>query len=459
MATSMVKITAVFLVFTLFSCASPNKQIPEKASAPATKKVYSHVDWTKNANIYEVNVRQYTPEGTFNAFKEHMPRLKKMGVDILWFMPIYPISEKNRKGTMGSYYAVQDYQKVNPDFGTLEDFKEIVNYAHELGMHVIIDWVANHTGWDHWAIEKHPDWYTRDSLGNIMVPEGTDWTDVADLNYNNADMREYMTQSLEYWVKETNIDGFRCDVAGMVPTDFWIAARKRLDAIKPIFMLAEWESNDILNAFDMIYGWQFHHIMNNLAQKKDSIKTLDAYFEKVDTVYDPDDYIMNFTSNHDENSWNGTAIERLGDAAQAMAVLSATVPGMPLIYSGQEAKLNKRLDFFEKDEIDWSNLEFESFYQKLLLLKKENKALWNGNAGGSFTKISGDNPEIYAFVRQKADQKVIVVLNLSDNNQSFKIEDEKLFGEYNTLFTQTKVAFNSNSSIDLKAWGYSVFHN
>jgi glycosidase len=236
----------------------PTGQLPQEP-------VFKHLEWTKNANIYEVNIRQYTPEGTFNAFAQHLTRLKGMGVDILWFMPINPISEKNRKGPLGSYYAVADYQKVNPEFGNLDDFKNLVNQAHELGMKVIVDWVANHTGWDNWLIEKHPDWYTHDDSGQILAPVA-DWTDVADLNYDNADLRKYMIESLEYWIKEADIDGYRCDVAGMVPLDFGWKPSK-LDAIKPVFMLAEWEAPEAHLAFDMTYGWEFHHIMNEIAQK------------------------------------------------------------------------------------------------------------------------------------------------------------------------------------------------
>ncbi len=447
-------IIGLALLVSLYSCAPNAKQL----KADATDKIYTHVEWSKNANIYEVNIRQYTHEGSFKAFEKHMPRLKQMGVKILWIMPIHPISKTNRKGTMGSYYAVQDYQKVNPDFGTLNDFKHMVNYAHELNMKVIIDWVANHTGWDNWLITEHSDWYTKDSLGNKIVPANTDWTDVADLNYDMPDLREYMIQSLEYWVKEADIDGYRCDVAGMVPADFWVNVRIHLDAIKPVFMLAEWESKDILQAFDMVYGWELHHIMNEIAQGKKVIDDLDAYFAKIDTIYSPDDYYMNFTSNHDENSWNGTVFDRMGKAAEVMAVLSATVPGMPLIYSGQENKLTKKLEFFEKDTIGWGNFGYTSFYTKLLHLKKENKALWNGAYGGSFSKIDNTKPEVvYSFIRKKGDDKIIVVLNFSDIKQTISLAGNNIKGNYISLFNQANVVINNGSSIKLSPWGYVIF--
>ena len=442
------------LTLFLYSCMQNTKPL----KADATSKIYTHTEWSKNANIYEVNIRQYTPEGNFKAFEKHMPRLKQMGVKILWIMPIHPISEKNRKGTMGSYYAVQDYQKVNPDFGTLNDFKHMVSYAHKLGMKVIIDWVANHTGWDNWLITKHSDWYTNDSLGNIIMPENTDWSDVADLNYDIPELREYMIQSLEYWVKETDIDGYRCDVAGMVPTDFWVNARMRLDAIKPVFMLAEWESKDILQAFDMVYGWELHHIMNEIAQGKKGTHDLDAYFAKIDTVYNSNDYHMNFTSNHDENSWNGTVFDRMGDAAEVMAVLSATVPGMPLIYSGQEDKLAKKIEFFEKDTIGWGNFGYANLYTKLLHLKTENRALWNGNYGGSFNKIANTKPEaVYSYIRENNKEKVIVVLNFTEQEQTISLLNKNINGNYISLFSQANIVINNDSSIKLSPWGYAVF--
>ncbi len=445
------------VVFVFVSCGGQNTNT-EKAEVKTDKEsVYKHLDWTKNTNIYEVNIRQYTPEGTLRAFEAHMPRLKEMGVGILWLMPIHPISEKNRKGTLGSYYAVQDYQKVNSDFGSLDDLKHLVNYAHELGMKVVIDWVANHTGWDNWLITEHPEYYTKDSLGNMMVPENSDWSDVADLNYDNMEMREYMIQSLEYWVKEANIDGYRCDVAGMVPTDFWVAARTRLDAIKPVFMLAEHESYEIHKAFDMTYGWEFHHIMNQIAKGEKGLDAIDSYIDKVDSTYCSDDYIMHFTSNHDENSWNGTEFERMGDSYKAFAVLSSTMPGMPLIYSGQEAELKDRLEFFEKDEIDWNEIKLHDFYSKLLHLKKENKALWNGNSGGSYQRVATSSDEdVYSFVREKGEDKVVVIINLSEKHQTFSFKDEIVEGNYKSLLQQTSVVINKESNFSFEPWEYKV---
>jgi glycosidase len=372
------------LALLISSCQPAAKK--EVAKGPEGKANFP--EWSKNAVMYEVNVRQYTPEGTFLAFEEHLPRLKEMGVDILWFMPIQPISKKNRKGSLGSYYSVKDYKAVNPEFGTLDDFKALVKRAHEMGFKVMIDWVGNHTGWDNVWMKDHKDWYTQDSLGNVVSPVA-DWHDTADLNYNNQQMRQAMLDALKFWVKETDIDGYRCDFAGGVPTEFWEKARLSLDSIKPVFMLGENQDQmDLLNkAFNVNYGWAFHHLMNEVAQGKKTAQAMDSLLVREDSVYPEKTYALQFTSNHDENSWNGTEYERLGDAVKTMAILSFTVPGMPLIYTGQEAGLNKRLAFFEKDSIDWNNLDMQQFYQKLIQLKKTQPALWNGEAGGQLTIV------------------------------------------------------------------------
>ncbi len=432
---------------------------PKAKTATEEIKIEKPLEWSRNANIYEVNIRQYTPEGTINAFVEHMPRLKEMGVDILWLMPVFPISEKNRKGSMGSYYAVADYQAVNPEFGTMDDLKKLVKKAHDMDMKVILDWVANHTGWDNVIMADHKDWYTQNEKGEIVIPEGTDWSDTADLNYENQDMRKYMIESLKFWLTNADVDGFRCDVAGMVPTDFWEQARKELDAVKPVFMLAEDGGHELLeNAFDMGYGWDSHHIMNDIVKGTKNANDMEAYLTKIDTVFPADSYLMNFITNHDENSWNGTVEERMGEGGKAFAVLTFTMPGMPLIYSGQEAGMNKRLKFFEKDEIDWTNMELSSFYADLIRLKKNNKALLNGVKGGKLVRINSDqNEKVFAFAREVGKDKVIVVLNLSKNAVDVKLNTEANAGTYGDYFTKERQQFAKEISMSLKAWEYRIF--
>ena len=411
--------------------------------------------WAENSTIYEVNIRQYTPEGTFNAFAEHLPRLKEMGVELLWLMPIHPISEKNRKGSLGSYYSVKDYLGINPEFGTEADFRALIDKIHELDMKIIIDWVANHTGWDNPLIEEHPEWYKKDENNNIISPVA-DWTDVAGLNFEQPELRKYMTDALIYWVKEFNIDGYRCDVAGMVPLDFWENARKELDKIKPVFMLAEHEDPKFQeSAFDMTYGWEFHHLMNKAAKNEIGVNEFNAYFDKIEASYQKDDIVMYFTSNHDENSWNGTVFERLGEKAQFFAVMTYMIPGMPLIYSGQEAKLTKRLLFFEKDQIDWNTYEWGNFYKSLTEFKLNNQAVWNGLAGGDFKRINL-HESVFAFSRTKENNTVISLFNLSDEEVNILLP-ENLSGEFELLFTGEKLILPENKSIKLSAWEYKVF--
>ena len=456
----MKKVVYIFIVLLLWGCNSSPKKQGESAKIDSTEVVSQAYfpEWSHDAVIYEVNVRQFTPEGTFEAFSEHLPRLKELGVEILWFMPIYPISEKNRKGTLGSYYAISDYTGVNPEFGTFEDFKQLVEEAHSMGFKVLLDWVANHTGWDGPWIENNPEWFTHDSLGNIVSPVA-DWTDVADLNYDNAQMRAAMIDAMQYWVSEANIDGFRCDVAGMVPVDFWNDARAALDSIKPVFMLAEDEAeSDLLHkAFNMNYGWEFHHIMNNIAQGKASADAVAAYYAKVDSVYPKGSYMMHFTSNHDENSWNGTVYERMGDAVKTMAALSFTLPGMPLIYSGQEAGNNKRLEFFEKDEIDWSNLEMQQFYAKLIDLKQQNKALWNGCEGGkiNFVSLTSKN-NILAFNRVANGNKIVSIFNLSNQVLINQIADDQIVGNYTDALTGETFSLTSATKFELAPWQFLI---
>lgn len=413
-------------------------------------------EWVKNATIYEVNVRQFTPEGTFAAFEKHLPRLKSMGVDILWLMPIHPIGELNRKGSLGSYYAVRDYRGINPEFGTHEDFAHLVDAAHELGMKVIIDWVANHTSPDHlWIEEGKLAWYTLDSLGKVQPTIGTDWFDVADLNYDNQEMRHEMIACMEYWVRDFNIDGYRCDVAGWVPMDFWNSARLALDQIKPVFMLAEAEGKELSTAFEMTYGWEFHHIMNDIAKGKKNAADVIDFFER--TQLPEGTFQMHFTSNHDENSWNGTEMERMGDARFALAVLAGTIHGMPLVYNGQETSLDRRLKFFDKDSINWEKMDLVSFYTKLFDLHHANPSLMvgMGQASPKFLTTKAQK-DILIYERVQGSSKVIVILNLSNTAQKVKV-NEPLIGNYKNLFSGQKEELKINQSLSLKPWGYAVY--
>jgi glycosidase len=416
-----------------------------------------HPEWSGNASIYEVNIRQYTGEGTFAAFAKHLPRLKKLGVKILWFMPINPIGELNRKGTLGSYYSVKDYKAVNPEFGTIDDFKELVKKIHSMGMYVIIDWVANHTAWDNVWTKTHPEFYNKNRNGEFFPPV-KGWQDVIDLNYDNKPLWEAMIDAMKFWVVQCDIDGFRCDVAAMVPTEFWNKARAELDKLKPIFMLAEASEPDLHeHAFDMTYNWELKDLMNDIAAGKKNAKHLLKHFNKERKKYPENSYRMNFTTNHDENSWNGTVYERLDGGAAAFAVLTATVPGMPLLYSGQEAGLNKRLSFFDKDTIEWKQSELENLYTKLFRLKLNNKALANGSAGGKMIPlIKNRRSDVFAFIRKKNSDAVLVVLNLSSSNHEFKIKNSEINGNYFDLFSEKKINVYDSLDLKLEPWGYKI---
>ncbi|MBI2416335.1 MAG: alpha-amylase [Ignavibacteriales bacterium] len=415
-------------------------------------------EWSKNLSIYEVNLRQYTQSGTINEFMTKLPKLKEMGVGILWFMPVHPIGEKNRKGTMGSYYAVKDYYGLAPEYGTKEDFKKMVQTIHQMGMYVIIDWVANHTSWDNQLAVEHPEFYTKDSAGNF-IPPVADWADVIKLNFENKELWNYMSGAMEYWVKDMGIDGFRCDVAGMVPTPFWQFLRPRLEKIKPVFMLAEWETVEIHNnAFDMTYGWDFMHTMIAVAKGEKKPFDILKQIQKESTIYPVDAYRMRFTTNHDENSWNGTSQERFGKAAGCYNVLSATVPGMFLVYSGQEAGETKRLNFFEKDPIEWKEHPDFTLFQKLIQLKKETPALWNGKHGGEFDVLYGDSTSsVVTFIRYTKEKSVIVCVNLSDKDQQAIIGDRRIKGNLKEWFTGARKSNKGMIEFRLKPFEYQVW--
>jgi len=454
------KIINHLIILTLFltACGQTTEQKKEKPQ-PAEPEI--HDAWSKNATIYEVNIRQHTPDGTLKAFEIDIPRLNKMGVKILWLMPVHPIGEKNRKGEKGSYYSVKDYKAVNPEFGTMKDFKSLVNTAHEYDMKVIIDWVANHTAFDNVWTETNMDYYNIDSLGNLQVPDGTDWWDVADLNYNNPETRAAMIDAMQFWLTDGKVDGFRCDVASMVPTDFWETCRDSLEKVKPdVFMLAEANNPELLEkAFDMDYAWEFMHIMNEIAKGSKELSALDEYRQKLDTIYQPDDYKMYFTTNHDENSWNGTVMERYGkEGHKTYAVLAFTFGDMPLVYSGQEAGMDYALDFFEKDTIEWGDYELQDFYSALLKLNLENRALWNGEYGGSFERIeSSHNEQVYAYHRIKDENEVIVILNMSDSEVPTLFEGLPQ-GEYLSLFGDEDYNVIAEQGITMAPFAYHIFY-
>ncbi len=472
-----IKIFSISCILLCFiSCKNTSKTTNSsiKELPPYSAKV------AENAVIYEVNIRQYSPEGTIQAFTQDIPKLKKLGVKILWIMPIQPISMKKRKATpalsiedikdpqkkpqyLGSYYAIADYTAVNPNYGSLADFQELVKTAHQNGIYVILDWVANHTGWDNKWMTEHPDFYLKNKTGNITQPldpktqKPLGWTDVAELDYHNPKLYKAMTNAMLYWVKKANIDGFRCDVASHVPLDFWKYARQKITQIKPVFMLMEADKSSYFSVFDMGYNWQLYHLINALAIGEKTVADFDTLMQKLDTIYPHKAIMMNFTSNHDENAWAGSVFKRLGKATETFAALTYMIPGMPLIYDGQEYDLNKSLKFFQKDSFPHHLGKMYPIYTKLGKLKNTNPALNGGVNKASYQRITiPDNPNILAFKRQKGGHTAIYIANLSQTQQKFSLP---ISGTYTNYMKGEKITLKGGESLSFKPWEYLILTN
>jgi len=437
------------LIITIYACQSnTNSTLQEQTSMDTT-------DWIKSTNVYEVNVRQYTKEGTFNAFAKELPRLKEMGVKTLWFMPITPIAQKMKKGTLGSYYAAADYTSINPEFGTLDDFKNLVADAHAQGFKVIIDWVANHTGWDHRWTKEHPDYFEKDSATNdFKVASGMD--DIIELDFKNPSLRKAMIDAMKFWVVEAGIDGFRCDLAFWVELDFWKEAKMELHKTKPLFWLGELdalENPEYMEVFDAAYTWTWMHRTKEFYQNKLPVDSLYVVLEKYKQAPGMKAW---FTTNHDENSWNGTEYEKYGDAAKALAVFSCTWPGLPLIYNGQEMPNLKRLKFFEKDVIEWNGkYELQDFYKTLLKLHSNHPALVATN---DVIKIkTSDDAHIFAYLRKANNKEVLVLLNLSSARLRFDITDNVVGGKFKNVFSSAQNDFTTEKSFEMAGWEFLVY--
>ena len=417
--------------------------------------IKGHPAWIMQGNIYEVNVRQYTREGTLKAFARHLDRLKSMGVQTLWFMPLSPISKEGRKGSLGSYYAVSDYTAVNPEFGTMSDWILLVQQIHAKGMKVIIDWVPNHTGADNRWLTQHPDFFVKDSTGKAAMAK--DWSDTRQLNYKNPVMEDSMIAAMKFWIVRSDIDGFRCDVAWNVPAAFWKKCIPRLRSVKKVFMLAEGDSTYLPESgFDAVYPWHMFHMMEKIAKGDRPAFALDSVQKLNAMIYPSNTIQMYFTSNHDENSWNKADYGSFpGKVHAPFAVFTQTmVSGVPLIYSGQEEPVLRPLQFFEKDPIVFGKFGRAGFYKTLLDLRKKNPAL---SADASFHKTSaGDETAVYAFVRQKGNNRILVILNLSDKEQSITIKDKTLLGNPFNVFMGKNEPLTMNPW-KIEPWGYALY--
>jgi len=432
----------------------------------------------EHAVLYEANIRQYSPEGTFDAFTKDIPQLKSLGVKIIWLMPIFPNSEKRRKATgsvfvedipnveerekyLGSYYSVADYTGINPDLGTADDLSELIQTAHQNDMYVILDWVANHTGWDHAWIREHPEYYMKNKSGEITEPLNEDgspkgWSDVADLDYNNQAMQTEMRAAMQYWIQEFDIDGYRCDVAYEVPTSFWKETIPILQQEKPIFMLAEAELPELVTPtlFDMSYGWEGHHILNAIAKGEKKVQAFDAYLEKLDSTWGEESMQMNFITNHDENSWAGSVKARMGAASETMLALSYCMPGMPLIYSGQEYDLDRSLKFFEKDSIPKLKGAVWPVLEKLGALKNSIPAMAGGKAAATYERMETSNDDhMLCFRRKKGASELYFIANLS--NQPLQLTTP-ISGSFLNQMTGKTETYRAGQIYEFAPWEYHI---
>lgn len=417
--------------------------------------------WAKNATLYELNIRQFSQEGNFKAVIKQLPRLKELGIDIIWLMPIHPIGELNRKGSLGSYYSVKNYLEVNPEFGTEEEFKQLVQAIHDEGMYIILDWVANHTSWDNHLVYDHPEWYKKSRKNTFQSTRWRDYDDIIEFDYSQTELRRYMTNALKYWVKEFDIDGFRCDIASFVPIDFWENARAELDETKPVFMLAEAEDKDLhRRAFDATYNWTLWNILHQIAINHYSVKTLtEAYLAEHVSIFPKEALRMNFIDNHDKNSWEGTPCSNFTDALNAVTIFTFLMDGIPLVYNGQEAGLCRSLEFFEKDPICWQEHPNKNLYSTIFNLKHRNQALWNGRYGGEMVRIMNDKMEqIVSFVREKNGDKVLVFINLSKDDVLVQFDTSFDKGLYKNLFLNTETIVEDTLIIDMAPWDYLILH-
>jgi glycosidase len=423
-----------------------------------TRATLKHPEWSRDAAIYQINTRQFTSEGTLRAAQGHLPRLRELGVGILWLMPVHEIGRRNRKGSLGSPYSVRDYYSVSSELGTMDDLRSFVRAAHGEGMRVLLDWVANHTAWDCNLVDEHPEWYARDWKGEFRPTPWVDWPDVLDLDYRHPELRSYMIGAMKQWVTEADVDGFRCDVAGFVPADFWEQARAELGAVKPVFMLAEADARDLhAAAFDMTYAWGWYDAMHRLSSGKAGLDELLDYYAVNEKSYPADGMRMTFVSNHDKNAWVGTEFEQFGAGLEASMVLSVVGEGMPLIYNGQEAGNPRRLSFFERDPIGWRPHPLGELYRKLLALKKANTALWNAGWGARMIRVPNSSPEVVlSFVRRNERDRVFAAFNFSGESRAVTFDGSLCHGAYRDAFGGEPVEVSAATRLELAPWGHRV---
>ncbi|MCF3648545.1 alpha-amylase family glycosyl hydrolase [Synoicihabitans lomoniglobus] len=450
-----IRLLAVFVLGTTGSLRAA-ETVNEPMQVCAGQPAVGVPDWIRDEVIYEVNVRQYSADGSFAAVEADLERIRDLGVGVIWFMPVHPIGAVNRKGPLGSYYSISDYRGINPEFGTLEDFKRLVAKAHAMGLEVVMDWVANHTAWDHPWTRDHPEFYARNEAGAFVPPYGFDWTDVIQLDFQNQDLWTAMIADMRYWIDEVGVDGFRCDYAKGLPTAFWDEAARQLRAVKPeLFMLSEAETpQHQLAAFNASYGFDMMHAINEVAAGHHGASRIDDDLARTAVRFPTGGSMLYYTSNHDENSWLGTVQERLGGGIEVFAVLTFALDGIPLIYNGQEAGMAKRLEFFERDPIDWQPHALADFYRTLCALRTDHPA-WH--TGSRFERLpTTENASVYAVLREHDGDRVLALLNLTGEPVTFDTAHTGIGGTWTDAFTGRTMMIEPAASFSLPAWGYMV---
>jgi cyclomaltodextrinase / maltogenic alpha-amylase / neopullulanase len=456
------------LVISTGGATLPRSQSNQTAAAKSARPARS---WERDGVIYQIFPRAFSAEGDFNGITKRLDDLKSLGVTILWLMPIHPIGQLKKKGTIGSPYAVKDYYGINPDYGTKEDFKRLISESHRRGMKVIIDIVANHTAWDS-VLMAHPDYYKHDAKGNITYPY--DWYDIAALNYNSQPLRRYMTDMLKYWIREFDLDGFRCDVAGEVPTDFWETARSELDQIKPdIMMLAEAHKAELLEqAFDLDYSWPLHSTLTEVLQGHKPATEIRNAWEKEVCEWPKNSLHLRFSDNHDERR----AIARFGErGALAASALVFTLDGVPLLYNGMEVGDTTESGapaLFERLPIFWSirerRPEFPRFYQQIISLRRSSNALRLGRLEWLH---NSDENRVVSYLRRATNEEALVVINMSSRPfvGTVEINAEANFTDVTPDVSAplppdapapdraARIRTVGLPAVSLEAWGYRLF--
>ena len=452
------QIAAVALLLSATSQAFAQSPPSDVMTPTARYDGVTHPEWVKDTAIYELSLRAFTPEGTLAAAEKDLPRLKALGVGVVWLMPIHPVGKVKPAGPLGSPYAVQDFRAVDPAYGSMDEFKSFVAAAHGLGLKVILDWVGNHSAWDNALVAQHPDWYSHDAAGALHSPSWFAWSDVVEFDYASPGLRRYMADSMAFWVREGGVDGFRADAAGLVPLEFWEQTRIELDAIKPVFMLAEWESRDLhFKAFDASYAWSYVRAMEAIAKGTGNLDELRAYYAWDQRFWAKNGLRLLYVSNHDENAWQGTEFERYGPALDAAIALSIASDGMPLIYNGQEAGNPKRLKMFERDPIAWRPHPEGELYRRLLAFKKQHPALWNRPWGGPMVEVANDKrAQILSFTRSRDGDTVLAVFNLSPQPRSTVLSGPGLAGAWRDEANAQAMGGAEGLKLTLEPWGYRL---